>query len=246
MNGLPIILYDNRFADATPVASSTAVGDYHVLNLRDWRNFTWWKPNAAPSTVTVDCGSAKNADYGFVYAEAGTYEIRRSTDNFGASNELAGTIVLAKTGLGLVTFASVARRYYRLTVPAGTPAVAIAAIGSKLEFPRRLLQPFDPLAHTARGQANESETGNPLGAVDAYDEWQQDIELRHIDAAWVRDSFRPAWLAHLKNQPFVFAWDPVDHISELYYCHPVRAYRAPSGPGQFVDFGLNLRGKFEW
>jgi hypothetical protein len=246
MNGLPIILYENRFKDAVPVASSTAAGDYNVLNVRDWRNFTWWKPNAAPSTVTVDCGSAKNADYGFVYAEAGTYEIRRSTDNFGASNELAGTIVLAKTGLGLVTFASVARRYYRLTVPAGTPAVAIAAIGSKLEFPRRLLQPFDPLGHVARGQVNMSEEGNPLGAIDAFDEWQQEIQLRNIDRAWVLSTFRPAWLAHLKNEPFGFAWDPVDHVTELYHVAPMREYSAPSGPGNFVNFAAQLRGKVEW
>lgn len=461
MNGLPIILYDNRFADATPVASSTAVGDYHVLNLRDWRNFTWWKPASVPATVTVDradssylrlpgqagnyastpdsaalditgsidvrirCGidwivgpgkfpnlvtkddppsqrswslyiigvtgrieffytadgttqriatstvpiglqngavtwirctyNATNGEVKFYLSDDGaswsqlgstvtitagnifvstaplrvsrpgsgevprgkvfyaevrngidgtvvakweptqgktgdtsitsttgevwtivqsgspraelvspsvdywciyghdlgtngcTVELRRSTDNFAASDVLVDSVTPDDDAPILRLVSSANARYWRLRVVNGTaPTLAIAAAGQKLEFPRRLLQPFDPLAHTARGQANESETGNPLGAVDAYDEWQQDIELRHIDAAWVRDSFRPAWLAHLKNQPFVFAWDPVDHISELYYCHPVRAYRAPSGPGQFVDFGLNLRGKFEW
>lgn len=247
MNGLPLILYESRFKDAVPVASSTAAGDYNVLNLRDWRNFTWWKPAAIPATVTVNSGSAKAADYFFVYGGAGTYEAHHSNDNFVANDVTAGTIVLTKTGLGLVTFASISRQYWRMKLPSGAaPAVAIAAIGAKLEFPRRLLQPFDPLAHTARGQVNDSEEGNPLGAVDAYDEWSQDIQLGKIDAGWVRNSFRPAWLAHLKNEPFAFAWDPVDHITELYHCKPMRAYSAPTGPGNFVNFSATLRGKVEW
>lgn len=247
MNGLPLILHENRFDDAVPVASTTAAGDYSALNVRDWRNFTWWKPAAIPANVTVNCGSAKNADYAFVYGEAGTYEIRRSTDNFVGSNELAGTIVLAKTGMGLVTFANVARQYYRVNIPGGAaPAAAIFAIGSKLELPRRLLQPFDPLGHVARGQVNMSEEGNPIGAIDAFDEWQQEIQLRNIDRAWVLTSFRPAWLVHLKNEPFGFAWDPVDRPTELYHVAPMREYSAPSGPGNFVNFAATLRGKVEW
>lgn len=54
----PKFLYDSRFDDATPVASSTAAGDFNVLNLRDWRPYTWWKPSAMPATVTVDRGTS--------------------------------------------------------------------------------------------------------------------------------------------------------------------------------------------
>jgi len=54
---LPKFFYDNRFDDATPVASSTAAGDFNVLNLRDWRPFTFWKPSAMPATVTGDAAT---------------------------------------------------------------------------------------------------------------------------------------------------------------------------------------------
>lgn len=62
----PKILYDNRLSDATPTASSTASG-YSVLNLRDWRPYTWWAPASLPATVTVDCGVAREADYALLY-----------------------------------------------------------------------------------------------------------------------------------------------------------------------------------
>lgn len=247
MNGLPLILHESRFDDATPVASSTAAGDYHVLNVRDWRNFTWWKPSAVPANVTVDCGGDEAADYLLVYGEAGTYEARSSTDNFSANDTLRGTVTLTQAGLGLAVFTSAAARYWRLNIPSGAaPAVAIAAIGRKLEFPRRLRQPFDALAHAARGEVRDSEEGNPLGAVDAYDEWSQTIELHSIDRSWVTGTWRPAWLAHLKNEPSVFAWDPDDHATELYHVKPIREYAAPSRHGNFVNFGAVLRGKVEW
>ncbi len=248
MNGLPLILYENRFKDATPVASSTAAGaEYSVLNLRDWRNFTWWKASAIPAHVTVDCGVSKAADYLYVYGEAGTYEARSSTDGFVANSTTRGTVTLTKFGMGLATFASASARHWRLTVPSGAaPAIAIGAIGAKLEFPRRLAQPFDPLGHMARGEVNDTEEGNPLGAVDAFDEWSQAIELRNIDRAWVANTLRPAWLAHLKSDPFAFAWDPVDHATELYHVKPMREYAAPSGNGNFVNFSATLRGRVQW
>lgn len=49
----PHILYENRLLDSAPVASTTAAG-FSVLNLRDWRPYTWWKPTALPATVTVE------------------------------------------------------------------------------------------------------------------------------------------------------------------------------------------------
>jgi hypothetical protein len=93
--GYPKILHDNRLDDATPSASSTASG-YNVLNLRDWRPFTWWKPSSLPATVTVDCGIARAADYAYLYGHTlhdaqVAVEVRGSTDNFAASDVLLAT-----------------------------------------------------------------------------------------------------------------------------------------------------------
>jgi hypothetical protein len=53
----PIILYDNRFDDGTPTATVTADG-YSVLNINDWKTYTFWKGDATdPTYLTVDTGS---------------------------------------------------------------------------------------------------------------------------------------------------------------------------------------------
>jgi len=90
MSDYPKILHDNRLDDAAPVASTTAE-DYDVLNLRDWRPYTWWKPTALPATVTVDCGMARAADYAYInghnlVSSHAAIEVRGSSDNFVTSD----------------------------------------------------------------------------------------------------------------------------------------------------------------
>lgn len=96
----PKILYDNRFADANPVASTTAAG-YNVLNLRDWRPYTWWQPTALPATVTVDCLIARAADYALLWGHSlhdaqASIQVRGSTDNFASSDVLVASSNLVR------------------------------------------------------------------------------------------------------------------------------------------------------
>lgn len=52
----PLILYDNRYDDGTPIATVTESG-YSVLYIRDWKAYTFWKGDATdPTYLTVDCG----------------------------------------------------------------------------------------------------------------------------------------------------------------------------------------------
>lgn len=241
MVGYPKILYDNRFIDAVPVASSTAAGNYNVLNLRDWRPYTWWKPSAIPANVTVDSGSSKARDFFFVAGEAGTYEARGSTDNFAASNVLLATIVLAAAGMALVTFASQSHRYTRLRIPSGAaPAASIAAIGSALDFTRRLMQGFDPTMRQTEGQVNRSMKGHPLGSSIDFESWESQLQFRKVTWAWLRATFLPAWKAHLRGQPFAFAWDPVDHAAELYLVQSDGRMATPTQSGEFADLAFKV------
>lgn len=204
----PKFLYDNRFNDAAPVASSTAAGDFNVLNLLDFRPFTWWKPVSIPATVTVDSGSAKARDYLLVFGEAGTYEARGSTDNFSASNVLLGTLTLTALGLGLITFASASHRYTRLTIPSGSaPAVAIASIGAALEAPVWFETSFNPIDREPHGHTNRNEDGHALGTVVSFESGEHDIDLKNVSWSWARDTFLPAWKSHLRGSPFGFIWD---------------------------------------
>lgn len=237
----PKFLYESRLLDATPIASTTAAG-YNVLNLRDLRPYTWWKPTAAPSTVTVDSASARSADYGMVYAEAGTYQIRGSTDNFVASDVLLGTIILTTTGLGAVFFASTSFRYWRLRSTSGTPAVAIALIGVALTFQRSIRAPFDPLGREPKSVYNRSMQGLALGSVVDFEEFETPLRLEHLEQSWVRGTFLPAWRAHLRDRPFVFAWDPSDHADELYLVTVRGGFKTPHQNLGMADLDLNLVG----
>ncbi len=239
----PKFLYDNRFADATPVASSTETGDFNVLNLRDWRPYTWWKPTAIPATVTVDSGSARARDYMLVYGEAGVYEARGSTDNFGASNVLLGTLTLTETGLGLVTFNSASHRYTRLTLPSGSPrAVAICAIGAALVSPVYLEGQFDPIYRRVHGQSNRNENGHPLGRAVYFEEWSAQITLRDVSWTWARDSFIPAWKTHLRGSPFGFVWDSDLYPGDVRLVQAGDRFRGPHRAGSFADIDIELEG----
>ena len=243
----PKLCYDNRLSDATPVASTTAAG-YDVLNLRDWRPYTWWQPTAIPATVTVDCGSAKTCDYAALYAHdcasrGNAVEVRGSTDNFSASDVLVASSTPSTDAPLILTFGAVAYRYWRLRFTAGTPpTIAIAAIGAALTLPILLSVGFDPIGRTVQGQLNRSEAGHPLGQVIAFEAWEQEVSLLGVTWAWLRATWVPAWVAHLRSTPFLFAWDATDHPAETRLVSAGEHFTGPHRSGQLADLIFTLSG----
>lgn len=236
----PKLFYHNVL-DGALTASTTASG-YNVNNLRDWRPYTWWKATALPATITRDYGSAVAADYALVYGEAATYEIRGSTDNFGASDVLVGTITLTATGLGLVTFASVSYRYWRVRqTGSGTPAVAIAAIGAALEMPVPLDSGFDPIGRKVMGQVNRSSDGHPLGRVIDFEQWEAKIKFSWCAWSFARNTFLPAWSAHLRSKPFGFCWDPAAYPGEVRLVTMGESLTMPHVPGSYCDIEFDVQ-----
>lgn len=219
----PILLFDNRFADndgADFEANTTDTSaSFNVLNLIDWRPFTWWKPVIDTGIVTKDCGSPALADYALVYAEPGTYEFHGSTDNFAVSDDTLCSITIASTGIGIAYFNTVSYRYYRMETdgagsPAEPPAIAIAAIGELFQFPVGMPYGFDPLGRKVKGTVNRSEGGNPLGRVIEFEEWSASLSFPFVSWDWLRDAWLPAWNAHIRSEPFVFVWEPDNYSDE--------------------------------
>src|SRR5512139_4004284 len=179
----PKILHDNRLDDGTPAASSTAAGNYNVLNLRDFRPYTWWKPTALPATVTVDCGSAKSVDYWAIYGHnlftAGcTIELHGSTDNFAASDVTVDSYTPTSDDAFARQVASVSYRYWRLRITgaATMPSLALAALGQVLDIPAYLASGFDPIGRVLKGQYNRAELGHPLGRTVKFEEWSESLK----------------------------------------------------------------------
>lgn len=238
---LPKILHDNRLDDGAPAASTTETG-YNVANVNDWRPSTWWKPTAVPATITVDCASPKSADYGLIYGEAATYEIRGSTDNFSASDVLLGSKTLTARGYGLILFNSASYRYWRVRQTGTVGAVAIAAIGAALVLPGPLDAGFDPLGSKIYGSYNRSVAGQPLGRTIDFEEWSETIRVPFVTWSWLRTYWEPAWAAHLRGEPFGFAWDTDTYPDDVKLVVVRDGYRAPHQPGQLANLQMDLMG----
>lgn len=249
----PKIFHDNRFDDGAPVASGTAAGDFDPLNLRDFKPYTKWQADTLPATVRVDDGSALPADYCAVWghdmgSQGATLNVRRSPLGTWAGGDdiLVATVTPADDDPFILEFASVASQYWGIEITGATvPTLAIAAIGAALEIPATLHEGFDPLSAEPKGQFSRSVTGNPLGRDIDYEEWSQSPTFELLSWAWLRATWKPAWNAHLKAEPFVFSWDPAGHPDELYLVNASGADRTPHKAGSLADLTVNMAGLVE-
>jgi hypothetical protein len=244
----PKILHENRLDDATPAASSTAAGNFSVLNLRDFRPYTWWKPVSLPATVTVDCASAKSVDYWSVYGHdlythGCTIELRGSTDNFSASDVLVDTFTPTSNDAFARLIASTSYRYWRLRITGATaPSLAIAAFGMALDIPEYLTAGFDPTGRVIRGQYNRSELGHPLGRTVKFEEWSETLRFELLTWAWIRATWLPAWRVHVGRDPFLFTWDPALHAEEVYLVAVKDQFKTPHRTGGYCDLVFDVSG----
>jgi hypothetical protein len=245
--GFPRIYYDNRLSDGTPVASSTDAG-YDVLNLRDFRPYTWWRPATLPATVTVDCGAPTAASSVAVwghdlYSQASTFEVRGSTDNFSSSDVLVNTYTPTSNDPFVRQWSSVSYRYWRYRITGNTmPSIAIAVLGVPLEFPAYLEDGFDPLMRNPEGVSNRSIKGHVLGRVVEYEEWSEKLSFRLLTWAWLRSTWEPAWIDWLRDNPFVFAWDSDSYPTELKLVVAKDKFSTPHHPGSYADLSFDVVG----
>lgn len=244
----PRLFFDSRLADNVLVASGTAPGNYAPANVADLRPYTWWKGDVLPATLTVDCGVPKAADFALIYGHnmksvGASLEVRGSTDNFVASDVLVAAGAPASDDPYLLTFGSVAYRYWRLRFTGATPpSIAIALLGAVFEFPTGLSQGFDPIGRKVVAQQNRNEHGQPLGNVVDYEEYSSDLLFERVSWDWVRTSFLPAWRSNLRSAPFVFGWETSLYGSELVLVASAPQWTAPHMSGLVTDLTLTVTG----
>lgn len=246
--GYSKLLFDNRFADAAPVASSTAAGNFAAANVADMRPYTWWKGSAMPAWFTVDCGVAKAADYALIwghdlFTQGATLEVRASTDNFAISNVLLGTVTPLSNDPFLLEFATVNYRYWRFNLTGVTnPSIAIALIGSAFVMPKYLGSGFDPLARTVSQQANNNGNGHALGKIIDFEQYNQTLTFMNVTWSWLRATWQPAWRSNLRGSPFIFAWDSATYPAELYLVTAGDNYATPHQTGGLAGLSFDVSG----
>lgn len=243
----PLILYENRLNDAVPAASSSATG-YNVLNLRDARPYTFWKPTANPSTVTVDSGSAKAVDYLWIYGHnlgstGCTVELRKSTDNFAANDVLVDTHTPVDDKPILRVLSSYTSRYHRVRFITGSvPTIAMVLFGVRLEVPAGIKTGFDPLGRNSIAQYNRSVKGYPLGKVINYQEFKENLSFELLSWTWARTTWGAAWDAWLQSEPWGIAWNADTYPKESYLVTADGAYATPHRSGSLCDLSVAVTG----
>jgi len=244
----PRFFYDSRLADNTPIASSTAAGNFAAANVADWRAYTMWKASVLPATLTVDSGVSKAADYALIHGHdlksvGASVEVRGSTDNFGASDVLVASGTPATDDPYLLLFGSTSFRYWRLRFTGATPpSIPIAAVGTMLTMPDGLSQGFDPLGRKVSGRANTNENGHPLGRVVDFESWEAELLFQKIAWSFIRQTFVPAWRAHLRSTPFGFAWDTDQGATEIVVVNSGMDWDTPHYSGLVADLRLKVSG----
>lgn len=251
----PIILYDNRFLDAVPVADDTATG-YDIVSIRDLRTFKSWKAanTTTPKYFKVNCGSAKTADTVAILSHnlgtiSADFTIQYSTDDTNWSDAFSA-IDPANDLAIMKLFTSQSKQYWRGKIN-GTisdkPFMGEVLLGARLEFPKfpSGKGSFSPVEEEPKRESNISSGGNLLGVVTKYKELDMSVEFRNIDPAWVIQNFEPFWDNYAcDGKPFVYAWnldlDPTG-IYWAWFSEKYKYRRFISGdPGQTLS--LEMKG----
>lgn len=240
--GSPILLYDNRFADAAPTATTAATG-YAASNVADWRTNTAWQATSlATQYVTVDCGSAKTAS---VLAIVGhnfypaTVSVECSTDNFSTDTTVALTgFSVTSNDIIIKQFMQLSKRYWRLKIvsPLVNPSAKIVVLGDPLLFEYPIEGDFPPANETIDTSLDGS-VGQLLSTTRYFTSLSSSVNFVFVRTAWFRELFMPAWTTWLAvGRPFIWAHNLTSKPNDAFLYRMADSYTLGS-----AYFGVALR-----
>lgn len=242
ITGSPILLYDNRFADATPTATTAATG-YAASNVADWRTNTAWQATSlATQYLTVDCGTAKTASalaiVGHNFYPA-TVSVECSTDNFSADTTVAlAGFSVTSNDIIIKQFAQLSKRYWRLKIvsPLVNPSAKIVVLGDPLLFEYPIEGDFSP-ANESIDTNLDGSAGQLLAATRYFTALSSSVNFVFVRTAWFRELFMPAWTAWLAvGRPFIWAHNLTSKPNDAFLYRMATSYTLGS-----AYFGVALR-----
>lgn len=213
--------YDNFVKGSTVTATSEVSGfpaDAVALSM----TYERWQPSAMPATLSIDAGSASDADYIGIAAHTlgstgATVAIEYSTDNM--SWTTVETISPADDSAIMVLFTSVQAQYWRLVISGTTaPQIGVVYIGQVLAMQRGIYGGHSPgkLSRQTTIRPTRSEGGQWLGRSVIRQGYSESYSWDNLTATWYRDNFDPFVEAAIQY-PFFVAWQPLRHPSEVLY-----------------------------
>jgi hypothetical protein len=251
----PIILYDNRFNDGTPVPTDTETG-YDVNNIKDLRAYTFWLADSnGNKTIYVNCGSAKSADaMGIIghnlFTCGATISVESSPDGAAWTTRLAGFTVTDNKAI-LKTFTTASLQWWRISLTGCSvaPYMAVCMIGVRLTFPVEPEAGFDPYGEGIEADTGVSVAGNLLGSTILYHPVEIAPNFTVVTRTWVSGDYKTFWDAHGKLlKPFFWGWDLTTYPAHVLYlrCKAGMKYKMPVSMLTYVDsLALQMEGVAE-
>ncbi len=244
--------YENLAETASLVTASSEATGFDKENAYDRRTDDWWKPTAGgTSTLTFDLGSAKPVDYGAFYAhdlhtQGATIELRYSTDNFAADDNLAATSTPTTSAPVIKVFTSLSKRYWqwKITGASNAQVLGVVSFGARLDSPDGPTPGFQPptFARTPDIMTNRAERGAIVGRRMNRRGVKFKVDLALLTTAWVRANW-PAFQDHFEIKPFFLLWDAANYPDEAVYCWTDKRVPAPSySHAMFMKISMPLLG----
>jgi hypothetical protein len=224
---------------------TSAGGDMGIIALDDGWFWAW-------SSFTTQADSFLYTRVGLINAagNSASYTGDGTSANLQWGAQLNFGAVAAYQGIGnaplLLVFPETAQTYWRARFfnlsGSLVPTIAIVSIGKALEADVYLSAGFDPRGRDLIGAVNRSSKGNPLGTVIDFESYERTLEFEDVSWDWLRNSFEPAWAAHLRAKPFAFAWDPTDHANEVVLLNATKGYDVPHRAGGRCTLRVPVQG----
>ena len=73
-----------------------------------------------------------------------------------------------------------------------------------------------------------------------YTQQKRTVTMRMVTPAWIRNTWLPAWRAHLRSAPFGFAWNVTDDPTNVVLCVAGDGFNTPHYPGGYADLEVEL------
>ncbi len=234
-----LILFENRYEDATPTATS-AVSGFPVTNITDWRMGTvyrWKATGTGDQSIEINIGSTKQCDtLAIAGHNLGTIAARVKLMN-GAAPVPTTEKVAAFTPTDdlpiIKTFTQgVARQYWRLLIdntPSAAAQIGIIVIGRRIDFTAGALPDLDPYHRSSSVAPFINNNGSPIGVSVRSKTKRFTLSYGGGDPGMTRDDFfRPVagssfdveFLPHAVDnaKPFFWNWNIDVDADENYLC----------------------------
>ncbi len=229
--GLPLIGQESRLDSDTVTTVPAAATGFPISNLSNDRPFLAFKPTSTATTVDIitdaGVGNTTDADYFMIVGHdlfdpasdgngAVTLTFAHSADN--SSYTTIFTQAATDNLIIPKAFAQFTNRFFRLRLTrAGTfiPTVGEVQWGTALQFPDGLEVGFDPNTENINVRANESQTGNILGAINNFVQRQATIRIPLVQDTFVSGTtlgdFKEWWDNNgSKMDAFLWWWNRDD------------------------------------